>query len=80
MNEHNRRQVLQLAIGAALGGAWSRAGAAEPPPETARIRIQQAAIACFAPLYIAEALLKAEGFTEVEYVKTPEAEGPGRSC
>jgi NitT/TauT family transport system substrate-binding protein len=79
MNEHNRRQVLQLAIGAALGGAWSRAGAAEPPPETARIRIQQAAIACFAPLYIAEALLKAEGFTEVEYVKTPEAEGPGRT-
>ena len=38
--------------------------------------MQDAPITCFAPLYLAEQLLRAEGFTEIEYVKTPLAEGP----
>ena len=73
-----RREFMQAVASA---GAASALGlttdlhAAEPPPETTRIRIQDAPITCFAPLYVAEALLKAEGFTEVEYVKTPLAEG-----
>jgi NitT/TauT family transport system substrate-binding protein len=43
--------------------------AAEPPPETTRIRLHRNDPAiCIAPQYIAEELLKAEGFTEVQYV------------
>ena len=74
-----RREFLarSSALGAAgLLGLPGEALAAEPPPETKRIRLQAAPITCFAPLYVAEELLKAEGFTEVEYVKVPLAEGP----
>jgi NitT/TauT family transport system substrate-binding protein len=42
--------------------------AAEPPPETTRLAIVQSGV-CFAPLYAAEALLQAEGFSDVTYVK-----------
>ena len=47
--------------------------------KTTRIRIHDAPITCFAPVYIAEALLKAEGFTDVQYVKTPLNEGPTKA-
>jgi NitT/TauT family transport system substrate-binding protein len=43
--------------------------AAEPAPETTRIRIVRSPAICFAPLYVAEELLHAEGFTDVQYVK-----------
>src|SRR6478672_5712229 len=72
-----RRDLLRIAAGSVLGGGWLRAVAADPPPETTRIRIQDAPIACFAPLYIAQALLQAEGFTQVEYVTTSMTTGPG---
>jgi NitT/TauT family transport system substrate-binding protein len=42
--------------------------AAEPPPETTRIRLHRTPGICIAPEYIAEELLKAEGFTDVQYV------------
>jgi NitT/TauT family transport system substrate-binding protein len=77
-----RREFMQDMV---LAGAVTTMGyacellAAEPPPETTRIRVQDAPITCFAPLYVAEELLKAEGFTEVEYVKTSLAEGPGKA-
>jgi len=72
-----QRREFVGAVGAlTLVGASSDLHAAEPPPETTRIRLQDAPIACFAPLYVAEALLKAEGFTDVQYVKTPFAQGP----
>jgi NitT/TauT family transport system substrate-binding protein len=74
-----RRDFLRgTALGgtAALLGLKPESAAAEPPPETTRIRIHDAPITCFAPVYVAEELLKAEGFTEVQYVKTPLAEGP----
>ena len=41
---------------------------AEPPPETTKIRLVKGPYLCFAPLYLAEALLRLEGFTEIEYV------------
>lgn len=73
-----RRSVMGSVAAFALAAACPRrSGAAEPPPETRRIRIQDSPIACYAPLYVAEALLKAEGFAEVEYVKVPTATGPG---
>ena len=43
-------------------------GRAEPPPETRRIRFNHAPAACLAPQYLAEELLKAEGFTDIQYV------------
>ena len=45
--------------------------AAEPPPETTTIRLFQQPLACFAPLFVAEPLLLAEGFRRVEYVPVP---------
>ena len=58
---------LTMAGTAALLGLRPESAAAEPPPETTRIRIHDAPITCFAPVYVAEELLKAEGFTEVQY-------------
>src|SRR5688572_22175876 len=78
----SRRQFLSdvaLAGTAAILGLKPKAAAAEPPLETTRIRIHDAPVTCFAPIYVAEQLLKAEGFTEVEYVKTPVNEGPTKA-
>jgi NitT/TauT family transport system substrate-binding protein len=44
--------------------------AAEPPPETRRIRLIQIPAICLAAQYVAEELLRGEGFTDVQYVKT----------
>lgn len=70
---------LALAGAATIIGLRPRSAAAEAPPETTRIRIHDSAITCFAPEFIAEEALKLEGFTEVEYVKTPLAAGPSIS-
>ena len=43
--------------------------AGEPPPETTRLRLIQSGSICWAPQYVADALLKDEGFTDVQYVK-----------
>jgi NitT/TauT family transport system substrate-binding protein len=78
----DRRQFLH---GAAFAGTAGLVGLrpdharAEPPPETTRIRIHDAPITCFAPVYVAEALLRAEGFSDVQYVKTPLNEGPTKA-
>jgi NitT/TauT family transport system substrate-binding protein len=50
-----------------LGAHPGRLGA-EPPLETTTIRLEWAGGACNAPKYVAEALLRAEGFTDVQYV------------
>jgi len=67
----NRRQFLSgmmLAGAAGLLGLHPRPAAAEPPPETTRLRLHQTPGICVAPQYVAEDLLYAEGFTEVHYV------------
>jgi NitT/TauT family transport system substrate-binding protein len=67
--------------GVALAGAAGALGfgrdlfAAEPPPETKRIRLMQIGGVCVAPQYVAEDILPGEGFTDVQYVK---AAGPGQ--
>jgi NitT/TauT family transport system substrate-binding protein len=69
----SRREFLTnvgLAGSAGLLGLRSDALAAEPPPETTRIRIQRGGAICTAPQYLAEELLRSEGFTDVQYVKT----------
>jgi NitT/TauT family transport system substrate-binding protein len=49
-----------------------RARAAEVPPETTRVRLYKFPGLCLAPQYIAEDLLQAEGFTDVQYLDFPE--------
>ena len=64
--------------GLAAAGAGSLVGArsafpAEPPPETTRLRIAQQPSICVAPQFIVTDLLKADGFTDIKYVKMPVA-------
>ncbi len=63
-----------LASASALGAAGffgtSRSVAAEPPPETTRIRVVYDGSICLAPEWLAEDLLRLEGFSEVEYVSS----------
>ena len=67
-----RRELLRgvgaAAAAAALAGRF-RTAAAEPPPETTRIVLLQTASMCQAPQYVAEDLLRGEGFTDVRYIK-----------
>jgi NitT/TauT family transport system substrate-binding protein len=80
-NQHDhwsRREFLATAGFAATGalfGSPSDPFAAEPPPETSRIRLAyHSRSLCHAPLYVAEDLLRAEGFSEVQYLKTAAVE------
>jgi NitT/TauT family transport system substrate-binding protein len=50
---------------------------AEPPPETTRLRLSVLPSVCLAPQYMAEALLRAEGFTDIQYVRGPEGKSAG---
>ena len=78
MNEnagyHKRRQLLK-----ALGGAAGLAGvgtsfAAEPAPETRRIRFPKIPVTmCWAPAYVSVELLRAEGFEDIQFVDYPDA-------
>ena len=61
---------LTLAGTAGLLGLHPGSVVAEPPPETTRIRLHKMAGICIAPQYVAEELLHAEGFSEVQYVET----------
>jgi NitT/TauT family transport system substrate-binding protein len=40
----------------------------EGPPETTTIRLKKQTAICFAPLYVVETFLGAEGFNDVQYV------------
>lgn len=62
-----------------LGGAVTLGGlgllsvrphsaAAEPPPETTRIRLARIPSICRAPQYMTEELLRSEGFSDVKYI------------
>jgi NitT/TauT family transport system substrate-binding protein len=67
-----RREFLQAtAVGAAIGCSITRprSAATEPPPETTTVRIIDVGAGCLAPQMVADDLLKADGFTAVEYVK-----------
>ena len=67
-----RRKFMQglATLGSAglLGLDSSRAGA-EPPPETTRLTLIDDTTICIAPLFVAPALLKSEGFTDVRYIR-----------
>jgi NitT/TauT family transport system substrate-binding protein len=67
-----RRFLGSLTLAGTVGllGVYPRPVAAEPPPETTRIRLIQFTSACQAPLYLSEELLRTEGFTDVQWVRS----------
>jgi len=67
----NRRDFLAgLSAAAAAGVLGPRASlAAEGPPETTTIRLSFTTAICFAPFDVTETFLRAEGFTNIRYVR-----------
>lgn len=66
-----RRKFLKTLTGAGaagLAGFGLETLAAEPPPETKRIRIARIPDNCYAPQYMAEEMLRGEGFSDLQYV------------
>jgi NitT/TauT family transport system substrate-binding protein len=72
LTTQNRRDFLaSLSATGAAGVLGARTLLAdEPPPETTTIRLRRDPAICVAPWYIAEDLLRAEGFTDVRYEPT----------
>jgi NitT/TauT family transport system substrate-binding protein len=68
-----RRDFIRYATAGATGVLCARrdAASAEPAAETRRLRIAQVSENCYAPQYLAEDLLRAEGFSELQYVRAP---------
>jgi NitT/TauT family transport system substrate-binding protein len=66
----NRRDFLASASLTAAAGVLGARGslADEGQPETTTIRLKRSAAICFAPAYVVEPFLRAEGFTDIQYV------------
>jgi len=63
------------ALGAASLLGLPRPAVAEPPPETTTIRIVNwPGFICIAPQWVAEELLRLEGFTDIRYVEMTESD------
>ena len=72
-SEQNRRRMLATlssAAAAALIGS-ERVSAQEGLPEVTTIRLTKIPGICIAPQYVAEGLLRTEGFSDVQYVEVP---------
>jgi NitT/TauT family transport system substrate-binding protein len=69
----SRRHFLATASAASAAGVLGtrRSLADEGPPETTTIRLPQTSNICLAPGYIADDLLRAEGFTDIVHVPSP---------
>lgn len=74
MMQSRRRFLTTLSATGAAGilGA-SNSSAQDAPPETKSVRPAKHSGICIAPQYIADELLRAEGFTDVQYVVRPPA-------
>ena len=75
MTRTTRREFatgMTLTAAAAILGVSPRPADAEPPPETTRLRLSRFPYdhACLAPQWVAEELLRAEGFTDFQYLTT----------
>jgi NitT/TauT family transport system substrate-binding protein len=72
-NEHwTRREFLKTAALAGTGAllGWpSESISAEPPLETTSLKLLEIPALCWAPQYVAEELLRTEGFFQIQYVK-----------
>lgn len=81
-NHWSRRQFLE-GLGAAgasgLLGLYPEQARAEAPPETSRIRIAKTSALCMAPHFLAEDLLRGEGFDDIQYVDQPNLDATERA-
>jgi NitT/TauT family transport system substrate-binding protein len=68
-----RRFLTTLSLAGAVGILPPQVLAAEGDLETTTVRLPKSPGICIAPGYLAEGLLRAEGFTDVRYVDLPEA-------
>jgi NitT/TauT family transport system substrate-binding protein len=71
-DQWDRRKFLRaaaLAGTAGLVGLQPARALAEPPPETTTIKIGLSPSLCAAPQFVAEELLRSEGFADVRYVR-----------
>ena len=71
MTQTRREFLTTLSVAGAVGilPSWP-AKATEPALETTTVRFGREPAICFAPQYVCEALLRADGFTDVRYVDT----------
>jgi NitT/TauT family transport system substrate-binding protein len=78
MTQTRRRFLIALSL-AGAGGLVpaARAVAAEGALETTMVRIANRHSLCNAPQHVAEKLLRAEGFTEISYIDTRQADTSG---
>jgi NitT/TauT family transport system substrate-binding protein len=71
MPQSRRDFLVSLSAAGAAGVFGASASLAnEPPPETATIRLPHDPSICVVPAYVADDLLRTEGFTEIQYVPT----------
>src|SRR5271169_1464281 len=77
MTQTRRQFITTMSLAGAAGFLGApRALAAEGALETTTIRLPKTAAICIAPGYVAEELLRAEGFTDILYVDLPTAFAP----
>src|SRR5690348_8293409 len=75
MTQTRRRFLTTVSLAGAAGFLGAPAvHAAEEALETTAIRLYKIANVCVGPQYVAEELLRAEGFTEIRYIDTPAGE------
>src|SRR3954451_6975493 len=67
-----RRHFVASASAVGVAGLFGSAPALadEGPPETTMIRLRYDPNICLSPAYIAQGLLRAEGFAEIRYIRT----------
>lgn len=80
MSKTTRREFangMALTAAAAILGVSAQPAGAEPPPETTRLMLARYPYdhACLAPEWMAEDLLRAEGFTDIQYRTTADGVG-----
>src|ERR1051325_3394112 len=78
----SRREFLSALVLASAAGSLGLQGqslGAEMSPETTRLRIPQIPSTCRSPEWIAEELLRTEGFTDVQYVPVKGTQGVERA-
>jgi NitT/TauT family transport system substrate-binding protein len=75
--QSRRRFLTDVAFAGAAGlggagvaglGSGRKSLAAEPPPETTKLRLLEQPVTCFAPEWVARELLYDEGFTDIQYL------------
>jgi NitT/TauT family transport system substrate-binding protein len=72
MENQNRRRFLATLSSAGVAGllGWPNSNAQDGPPETTTVRLAKISGICIAPQYVADELLRAEGFTDIRHLPT----------